>query len=113
MYGLLVSRRMTPLLRLFLSLLVSAAPAWAAETSPPSFARHVSATLDRLGCNAGGCHGSFRGQNGFRLSLFAGDPDQDFESLTRDVLGRRLNRVEPERSLLLLKPTLQVPHGGG
>jgi hypothetical protein len=79
----------------------------------PQFARHVVAVLDRLGCNSGACHGSFRGQNGFRLSLFGGDPSLDYVSLARDSFGRRINRLDPERSLLLLKPTLQVPHRGG
>jgi hypothetical protein len=79
----------------------------------PRFGRHVVAVLDRLGCNAGACHGSFRGQNGFRLSLFGGDPIMDYEFIARDAFGRRINRVAPERSLLLLKPTAQVPHGGG
>lgn len=79
----------------------------------PQFARHVVAVLDRLGCNTGACHGSFRGQNGFRLALFGGDASMDFESIVRDSLGRRLNLVNPEQSLLLLKPTLQLPHRGG
>ncbi|MBI1913867.1 MAG: DUF1553 domain-containing protein [Planctomycetes bacterium] len=82
-------------------------------SASPQFARHVVAVLDRLGCNAGACHGSFRGQNGFRLSLFGGDPALDYEGITRDALGRRINRTDPERSLLLLKPTGAVPHGGG
>src|SRR5262249_3089167 len=81
--------------------------------SSPQFARHVVAVLDRLGCNAGACHGSFRGQNGFRLSLFGGDPALDYEGITHDALGRRINRADPEQSLLLLKPTGAVPHGGG
>src|SRR5437870_8681871 len=85
----------------------------AAPATEPLFARHVVAVLDRLGCNSGACHGSFRGQNGFRLSLFGGDPAMDYEFIARDAFGRRLNRVAPERSLLLLKPSLQVPHRGG
>jgi hypothetical protein len=73
----------------------------------------VVAVFDRLGCNAAACHGSFHGQNGFRLSLFGGDPALDYLYVARKASGRRLNLVEPERSLLLLKPTLQVPHRGG
>src|SRR5262249_53212714 len=92
-----------------------AAIARATETlrAAPQFGRHVVAVLDRLGCNAGACHGSFRGQNGFRLSLFGGDASMDFEYIVRDAFGRRINRADPEKSLLLLKPTLQLPHQGG
>lgn len=67
----------------------------------------------RLGCNSGSCHGSFQGKGGFRLSLFGYDPEKDHLTLTRDVLSRRLNPVDPDRSLLLLKATGQVEHGGG
>jgi hypothetical protein len=85
----------------------------AAELDNPQFGRHVVAVLDRLGCNSGSCHGSFRGQNGFRLSLFAGEPTLDYEFIAHDSLGRRVNFADPDRSLLLLKPTNQVPHVGG
>src|SRR6266540_6272430 len=67
------------------------------------FERHVMGLLSKVGCNAGSCHGSFQGKNGFRLSLFGYDPSKDYTALTRDALGRRLDRVEPDRSLLLLK----------
>jgi len=78
------------------------------------FSRHVSAIFSRLGCNAGTCHGAVRGQNGFRLSLFAADPQLDYERLLRDELGgRRVNRGDPDASLLLLKATARVPHQGG
>ncbi|HKB40223.1 MAG TPA: S-layer related protein (Precursor), partial [Gemmataceae bacterium] len=77
------------------------------------FERHVVALLGRAGCNAGSCHGSFQGKGGFRLSLFSHDPALDYRSLTRDSLGRRTNPNDPDRSLLLLKPTAAVPHEGG
>jgi len=67
----------------------------------------------RLGCNSGSCHGSFQGKGGFRMSLFGYDPEKDYSALTREGLGRRLNPVDPERSLLLLKATGQVMHEGG
>jgi hypothetical protein len=35
----------------------------------PSFVRDVMPTLSKLGCNAGTCHGSAQGKNGFKLSL--------------------------------------------
>ena len=61
--------------------------------------------LSKAGCNAGCCHGSFQGKSGFRLSLFGYDPAKDFAALTRDNLGRRVNTVDPDESLLLLKAT--------
>ena len=77
------------------------------------FERHIMGLLGRMGCNAGACHGSFQGKGGLRLSLFGYDPEKDFAVLTRDLLGRRINAVDPDHSLLLLKATGQVPHGGG
>ena len=83
------------------------------ETTP-RFSRHVVPTLSRLGCNAGGsCHGTVKGQNGFRLSLFGGQPAEDFNRLTRELSGRRLDLLRPDDSLILLKATGRVPHGGG
>lgn len=80
----------------------------------PLFSRHVVPLLSRLGCNAGGsCHGAVKGQNGFRLTLFGGQPDLDFMRLTREFNGRRVNFHCPEQSLILVKATGQAPHGGG
>ena len=69
--------------------------------------------FSRLGCNGGTCHGAVKGQNGFRLSLFGADPAFDREQILRELAGRRVNRNDPARSLLLLKATGQVDHGGG
>lgn len=77
------------------------------------FERHIMGLLSKTGCNAGSCHGSFQGKNGFRLSLFGYEPSLDYSSLTRDNLGRRVNLVKPDESLLLLKATGQMPHDGG
>jgi len=77
------------------------------------FDRHVASLFGRLGCNAGACHGSFQGRGGLNLSLFGHDPARDFDALSRGAQGRRVNVVDPERSLLLLKATGQVPHEGG
>jgi hypothetical protein len=79
----------------------------------PLFARHVSAVLSRSGCNGGTCHGAVQGQNGFRLSLFGTNPALDYEQIVRAGSARRLNLHEPEKSLILLKATGAVPHGGG
>ena len=77
------------------------------------FERHVMGVLGKMGCNSGSCHGSFQGKGGFRLSLFGYDPAKDYTALTRDIMGRRLNPVDPDRSLFLLKATGQIEHGGG
>jgi hypothetical protein len=77
------------------------------------FERHVMGMFGRVGCNSGSCHGSFQGRGGFRLSLFGYDPAMDFQASARDQMGRRVNLTSPEQSLLLLKATGQVPHGGG
>ena len=77
------------------------------------FRTDVIGALSRGGCNQGACHGSPQGKNGFRLSLRGFDPDIDYSELTRDLYGRRVNTGEPDRSLMLLKATGQVPHEGG
>jgi len=77
----------------------------------PHFGREVVPTLHRLGCSAGTCHGAFAGKGGFRLSLFAADPAADYRQV-RSAFARRINTIDPDQSLILLKPTGQVPHGG-
>jgi hypothetical protein len=77
------------------------------------FERHLMGIFGRMGCNSGSCHGSFQGRGGLRLSLFGYDAEKDYLALTRDNFGRRINGVDPDHSLLLLKPTGQVEHGGG
>lgn len=78
-----------------------------------SFRNDVMAVLSKAGCNAGPCHGNANGKGGFKLSLRGEDLLFDFEALTRDQFGRRVNLVEPDQSLLVLKPTTQVAHEGG
>lgn len=80
---------------------------------PVWFRREMLASLTRQGCNMGACHGSPSGKGGFRLSLRAFDPELDKLTLIREDLGRRTNLLQPEKSLLLAKPLMQVPHGGG
>jgi hypothetical protein len=112
-------RAASPLL-LFLALVGLTAPASAAPARPPAaelaqvdFERHVASLLGKHGCSAGSCHGSFQGKGGLRLSLFGHDPGQDFHALTRDAMGRRINVPDPDSSLVLLKASGQVSHGGG
>src|SRR5438105_98162 len=80
---------------------------------PVEFERDVEPILTRAGCNAGACHGKARGQNGFQLSLLGFDRDFDHAALTKEARGRRIFPAAPDKSLLLLKPTGQVAHGGG
>ena len=84
-----------------------------AETKPVSFVRDVVPVINRVGCSAGTCHGAAKGKNGFHLSLRGYDHEYDYESLVQDISGRRFSRAFPEQSLLLLKPTAEVPHKGG
>jgi hypothetical protein len=77
------------------------------------FKTEVVPLLSRLGCNAGGCHGKASGQNGFKLSLFGSEPVFDHEAIVREGRGRRIFFAAPAHSLLLLKATGQVAHGGG
>jgi hypothetical protein len=85
-----------------------------AQSGPaPSFRSEVAAVLSRSGCNSGSCHGAFAGKNGFRLSLFAHEADEDFVQITRESFGRRIDRVTPAQSLFLLKATSRAPHAGG
>jgi hypothetical protein len=97
---------------LFLALLGHrAAPA--AEEPGLSFRLDVMPIFMRSGCNAGSCHGAARGKDGFRLSLFGFDPEADYQRITREISGRRINLALTAESLLLTKATNAVPHGGG
>lgn len=78
-----------------------------------SFRNHVIPVLTKMGCNQGACHGALAGKNGFKLTLRGYDPDTDFDTLTRVSVGRRVSLADPAASLMLLKPTFEIPHGGG
>ncbi len=83
------------------------------EKYEASFVRDLMPILSKLGCNAGTCHGTQEGKNGFKLSLRGYDAAFDHRALTDDLEGRRFNRAAPERSLMLMKPAGAVPHVGG
>jgi hypothetical protein len=76
------------------------------------FIEQVMPVLSKAGCNAGACHASQYGKGGFKLSVFGFAPGEDWQNIVRDWSGRRIDRLDPDRSLLLLKPTLALPHGG-
>ncbi len=73
----------------------------------------MTPVLSKMGCNAGTCHGSKDGKNGFKLSLRGYDPLYDVRALTDDHAARRMNVASPDDSLMLLKAIAAVPHEGG
>ncbi len=84
-----------------------------AVIAPVSFRNQVIPVLTKAGCNSGACHGAAAGKNGFGLTLRGYDPLADYDTITRQAGGRRVNKMEPGKSLILLKPTETVPHMGG
>lgn len=92
---------------------LAALASMAAEQPRITFLRDVAPILNKTGCTSGPCHGAAKGKNGFKLSLRGYDPRFDYEALLYDLSGRRFNRADPARSLMLAKPTQQVAHGGG
>ena len=83
------------------------------EQVPVNFPNQIVPIFTKLGCNGGGCHGKSGGQNGFSLSLLGFYPEEDHEYLVKEGRGRRIFANSPDRSLLLLKATNGLPHGGG
>jgi hypothetical protein len=78
-----------------------------------SFRNDVIPMMTKIGCNSGACHGALAGKGGFKLSLRGYAPEVDHFVMTRQALGRRIDRVDPSQSLVLLKPTMSINHGGG
>ena len=97
----------------------------AGTSRPFSFDRHIGGILTRNGCNASDCHGGVKGRGGFKLSFNMLTPAEDhawivqgggYKVLTTEIEGERIPRInisEPEKSLLLLKPTFGMDHEGG
>lgn len=98
---------------IFISTLACLSLPQRAGAEAPSFREDVMAALSKAGCNLGTCHGNATGKGGFKLSLRGDDPAFDYAALARDVSGRRVNLIEPERSLLLAKGSNQLAHEGG
>ena len=84
-----------------------------AQAEGVDFFNDVIPVLTKSGCNAGACHGAALGRGGFRLSLFGGNPDEDYDAIVRQRRGRRINLSAAESSLLVQKPTESISHGGG
>ena len=83
------------------------------EGYTPNYILDVTPVISKAGCNAGTCHGSNKGKNGFKLSLRGYDAIFDTRAFTDDLASRRTNVAAPDASLMLLKPTGAVPHEGG
>ena len=83
-----------------------------ANAEVASFRKHVIPLLGVRGCNGRECHGSFSGKGGFQLSLFGYEFDKDHEEIVHDEGEIRVNRDQPENSLILMKPTMQEKHKG-
>lgn len=83
------------------------------EPENVSFHFQMLPILSKAGCSMGACHGSPHGKGGFRLSLRAFDPALDYKTIVEEEFGRRVNLLEPEKSLLLAKPRNTIAHGGG
>lgn len=95
--------------------LMACVPGFASETEPPvSFTNDVIPILTKAGCNAGACHAKAGGgQKGFQLSLLGFEPLDDYAHIVKEGRGRRLFPASPQRSLILMKASGQMPHGGG
>jgi hypothetical protein len=78
-----------------------------------TFETTITPVLSKAGCNRGSCHGAASGRGGFHLSLYGSDPRADYREISQQLGGRRIQLAVPSRSLLLLKATETVEHGGG
>ena len=94
------------------------------KARPFNFERDISRILTKHGCNGSECHGAIKGKGGFKLSLNGRFPSDDYRWIVADQRYEgltpasgpnkpRVNVDKPGKSLLLLKPTMSLPHGGG
>ena len=79
----------------------------AAQQPKLSFVKDIVPIFTKSGCANSNCHGSIRGQAGFKLSLFGYEPDLDYNAIVKAQDGRRINRTDPAKSLILMKPTFR------
>lgn len=89
-----------------------------------TFSREIEGILTKRGCNDATCHGGVKGRGGFRLSVYGIYPREDYKTIVEGGTFRvltadenpkhpRIDLKEPNKSLLVLKPTFSVPHEGG
>ncbi len=109
------SARLSFSLRLVvIAMALSSACLAAAPARPLSFVNDIAPILTKAGCNSGGCHAKAgTGQRGFKLSVLGFEPQEDYEHIVKEGRGRRVFPQAPEQSLLVLKASNTVPHGGG
>ena len=101
------------ILMLVFAIVVAPLAAAPNEKAKLSFVKDIVPIFTKSGCANSNCHGSIRGQAGFKLSLFGYEPDLDYDAIVKAQDGRRIDRANPANSLVLLKPTFSIPHGGG
>src|ERR1051325_818592 len=81
------------------------------HAQPVSFSQKIYPILEKAGCR--NCHNVEGVASATRLHF----PDEDAATARVDAFGRSLvefiDRQNPANSILLLKPTLRVPHTGG
>lgn len=83
------------------------------ETPSVGYLEHIAPIISKLGCNMGACHAAQHGKGGLKLSVFNFEPEVDRNNIARDRQQRRVDFNEPAQSLVLRKPTMDLPHGGG
>src|SRR5262249_35159372 len=66
------------------------------ESPPFSFARDIGRILTQRGCNAVDCHGSVKGQKGFKLSLNALYPREDYAWIVDGGIYQVLTTEQPK-----------------
>src|SRR6266581_7196900 len=105
MYNLISTARRTPGMIVPAALLLLAG---ATQQPKLSFVKDIVPIFTKSGCANSNCHGSIRGQAGFKLSLFGYEPDLDYNAIVKAQDGRRINRTDPAKSLILMKPTFST-----
>ena len=95
-----VITKMRCLIAVLVSLTLAASRVEAADR-PVDFDTQIIPLLTKAGCNAGACHGAAIGRGGFKLSLYGGNPVDDYIAIVRRLEGRRVNLAKPDESLLL------------
>ncbi len=84
-------------------------PGGPAKLPAVSFRNEVMPVLIKAGCNLGACHGALVGRGDLALSLRGENPVKDHATLIKSFLDEE----NPANSLLIRKPTLEMPHEGG
>jgi hypothetical protein len=110
----LIGRRSRSFSLLIVFGLLAGGTAKATTAKTINFVNDVMPILTKAGCNSGECHAKAgQGQNGFELSLLGFEPQDDYEHLVKEARSRRIFPAAPDQSLVLMKASSAVPHGGG